>query len=93
MNNDNPNAYIEQEGNAIRVSGDEEVIDLILDPKGEGSCVDVSGTKITNVADGKAATDAVNRGQVDAALYRVFLDIQELRERLDAMAPKLDLDL
>lgn len=42
-------------------------VDLVFDPKGAGR-VDVSGAKVVNVADGVDATDAVNKGQLDAAV-------------------------
>lgn len=67
-------------------------IDLILDPKGKGS-VDASGARVMNVASGVAATDAINMGQADAALHKVFLDIQALAARIEALEGRHTLKL
>ena len=63
------------EGNLIHVVGPAEDIDLILEPKGEGS-VDVTGTKIINVADGVAATDAPNLSQVECMIIDYLRNIE-----------------
>ena len=52
---------------SFAAEGDAVDVDLVFDPKGAGR-VDVSGAKVVNVADGVAATDAVNKGQLDAAV-------------------------
>ena len=52
---------------SFAAEGDAADVDLVFDPKGAGR-VDVSGAKVVNVADGVAATDAVNKGQLDAAV-------------------------
>ena len=52
---------------SFAAEGDAADVDLVFDPKGAGR-VDVSGAKVVNVADGVAATDAINKGQLDAAV-------------------------
>ena len=47
--------------------GAEADVDLVFDPKGSGR-VDVSGARVVNVAKGVEATDAVNKGQLEAAV-------------------------
>ena len=60
---------LETTNNAVSFAaeGVDADVDLVFDPKGAGR-VDVSGAKVVNVADGVAATDAVNKGQLDAAV-------------------------
>ena len=60
---------LETTNNAVSfvAEGVDADVDLVFDPKGAGR-VDVSGAKVVNVADGVAATDAVNKGQLDAAV-------------------------
>ena len=63
------NLVLETTNNAVSftAAGVDADVDLVFDPKGAGR-VDVSGAKVVNVADGVAATDAVNKGQLDVAL-------------------------
>lgn len=59
------------EAGVIQANGEDDDINVNLDPKGKGG-VSVCGSKLVNVANGEAATDAVNRGQMDAAIYEAL---------------------
>ena len=63
---------LETTNNAVQfvATGAAADVDLVFAAKGAGN-VDVSGAKVVNVADGVAATDAINKGQLDAALDAV----------------------
>ena len=51
----------------LRAVGSDANITVKLLPKGTGT-VDVSSAKVINVANGTAATDAINKGQLDATI-------------------------
>ncbi|MCK6103339.1 hypothetical protein [Brevundimonas sp. EYE_349] len=58
--------------------------DVTLDPA-IGGVVDVCGTRVSNLADGVAATDGVNKGQLDAEIASLRSTVAGLSAKVDAL--------